>query len=437
MDVLIGNGDGARLTAHELRAEILGEVHARPFTAIETPRRILHFVFDTSANRAEKDRAAFAEFCAKCGQFAPKPSDKYHRVILGTTTLRWEQHTEFTTYTWEMPTEGTAEDQPLFYLSVASLARPMVGLPQPGPLLAAIDLQLCKDNERVVLDRLFDRSSLVASGNSDGKALYATDFRVDPNGFVRILVVDRGLDADRAGALVQRVLEIETYRTLALLGPPEAHRLAPAINLIEARLAELTEEMPRARDFADNRRLLTELTSLAAEMESAAGSSLNRFGASRAYDESMQIRLKALGEQKIGGLPTWSSFLARRMAPALRFCATMESRQTNLSRKLERAAHLLRTIVDVEMQQQNRDLLASMNDRAQLQMRLQTTVEGLSVAAISYYLVGLFAYLVKGAHEAGFGIDPDHATAWFVPIAVLIMGLTVSRIRRRQSKHLS
>ena len=64
---------------------------------------------------------------------------------------------------------------------------------------------------------------------------------------MRILIVDRGLSAARAGALVQRVLEIETYRTLALLGLPEAQRLGPIVRRIEMRLAEVTEEMRRPK----------------------------------------------------------------------------------------------------------------------------------------------------------------------------------------------
>ena len=159
--------------------------------------------------------------------------------------------------------------------------------------------------------------------------------------------------------------------------------------------------------LANNNRLLDELTALAAELEAGAAGSLFRFGASRAYDEIVQTRLRIIGERKVGGLPTWSSFLARRMAPAIRTCIATEERQANLSRKLARAAQLLRTRVDVEVEQQNRDLLRSMNARTRLQLRLQATVEGLSVAAISYYVVGLFGYLVKGAHDAGWPVDPS------------------------------
>ena len=427
-DVNIG---GARLSPHPLRAAILNEVHARPFTAIETPRRVLHFAFDTAGEAGRADRAALADFCASRGLDPLKAGAKHHRVALGGTTLRWEQHSEFTTYTWELPSENGTP----FYPAAASLAAPMAGLPQPGPLLVALDLHLLGDQEKkFTVEKLFDRASLAVAENSDGNALFATDFQADPSGFVRVLVLDRGLGPERAGALVQRIIELETYRTLALLGLPEAQRLMPSIGRIEKRLAEVTDEMRRTGKLTDNQRLLDELTELAAELEAGAAASLYRFGATRAYNEIVQLRLSTIGERKVGGLPTWSSFLARRMSPALRTCATTEERQADLSEKLARAANLLRTRVDVELERQNRDLLKSMNERTRLQLRLQTTVEGLSVAAVSYYVVGLFGYLAKGLQDEGVPINISVATALFVPVAVLAIWFVVRRIRR---KHMS
>jgi uncharacterized membrane-anchored protein len=425
-EVLIGD---KRLEPHRLRAAILGEVHARPFRALATPARILHFAFDTVGEQALNDRKALTDLCIRRGVTPPRPSDKHFHITFGGTGLRWEQHSEFTTYTLELPAEPDAAP---FHPSAASLATPMTLVPQPGPLLVAVDLHVMADRaDRLAVERHFNRPSLAVAENSDGTAVYATDFHTDAEGFVRILVLDRGLGDERAGALVQRLLELETYRTLALLGLPKAQELAPSINRIERRLAELTSELRHASSLADNNRLLDELTALAAELEAGAAASLFRFGASRAYDDIVQTRLRIIGERKIGGLPTWSSFLARRMAPAIRTCAATEERQANLSRKLARAAQLLRTRVDVEVEQQNRDLLRSMNARTRMQLRLQATVEGLSVAAISYYVVGLFGYLVKGTHDAGWPVEPTLATAAFVPIAVLGIWWTVRRIRNR------
>ena len=428
MSAEVSIGSGTQLTPHPLRAAVLGEVHARPFTPVDSPRRILHFAFDTAGEAAKADRAALANFCARRQLEPLKPSAKQHRVTLGGTALRWEQHSEFTTYTWELPSAGAAP----FHPAASTLAEPMAGLPQPGPLLVALDLHvMAEKKKKLAFERLFDHASLAVTENSEGDALFATDFHADPSGFVRILMLDRGLGPERAGALVQRIVELETYRTLALLGLPEAQRLTPSINRIETRLAEVTEEMRRTDQLIDNHRLLDELTAAAAELEAGAAASLFRFGASRAYNEIVQMRLQTIGERKVASFPTWSSFLARRMAPAMRTCVTIEERQTTLSEKLARAANLLRTRVDVELERQNRDLLKSMNERTRLQLRLQTTVEGLSVAAVSYYVVGLFGYLVKGLHDEGVPVDISLATALFVPVAVLGIWWMVRRIRRK------
>ncbi|MCK9908293.1 DUF3422 domain-containing protein [Microbacteriaceae bacterium K1510] len=419
--------DGGKLAPHPLRAAVLREVHARPFTPIETPRRVLHFAFEAGVEAARVDRAVLTELCRQRALDPPKEGSKHHRLRLGGTVLRWEQHSEFTTYTWELPSETLVP----FLPSASALATPMTVLPQPGPLIVALDLHLLPDAETsATTGQLFDRASLAVAENAEGDALFATDFQADPNGFIRILVLDRGLGAERAGALVQRIIETETYRTLALLGLPEAQRLAPSISRIEQRLVEVTEEMRRSQQLIDNHRLLDELTALAAELEAGAAASLFRFGASRAYDEIVRLRLETIGERKVEGFPTWSSFLARRMAPAMRTCITTAERQANLSQKLARAANLLRTRVDVELEQQNRDLLRSMNERTRLQLRLQTTVEGLSVAAISYYVVGLFSHILEGVHSEGVPVNVSAATALFVPVVVLTIWWVVRRIRR-------
>lgn len=189
--------------------------------------------------------------------------------------------------------------------------------------------------------------------------------------------------------------------------------------------------MRKSNDLGDNRHLLDELTTLAAELEAGAAASAFRFGATRAYNEIVQQRLEAVGEQKIVGMPSWSSFLARRMNPAVRTCAATELRQATLSLKLSRAADLLRTRVDVELEKQNQDLLKSMNARTRVQLLLQSTVEGLSVAAITYYLVSLFGYLAKAAHEVGYThVEPIYAIACFIPVASLTIWVTVRRIRK-------
>ncbi|MCK0199038.1 DUF3422 domain-containing protein [Ancylobacter sp. 6x-1] len=423
------------MVPHRLRAAVLGELHARPFVPVRTPTRIFHMAFIVDRPQALADRAAFAALCAARGQPGPARDGKQHRVSFGGATVRWERHAEFTTYTWELPSEDIVEGGLPFQPSSGSFAAIFAQVPQPGPLLVAIDLQLVTDtSDALPLERLFDRASLARSDVEDGLAEIATDFQPDASGFVRLLVRDRGMTADAAGALIQRLLEIETYRTLALLGLPEAQRLAPTVAQMEGRLGAMTATMRNTEGLAENRRLLEELTGLAAELEADSAASLFRFGASRAYGQIVEERLANIGERPVPGFPTIRQFLTRRMHPAMRTCQGIEDRQANLSTKLSSAANLLRTRVDVELEQQNRDLLRSMNKRTRMQLRLQQTVEGLSVAAITYYVISIFHYVMEGLHlrleEMGVHVDVGLATAIAVPIVAFAIWRFVQNVRR-------
>lgn len=242
-----------------------------------------------------------------------------------------------------------------------------------------------------------------------------------------------GLSDYSRGALVQRLLDIETYRTLAMLGLPMAQTLSPEIRRIEDGLTGITQRMKNgARDEADA--LLAEMTRLAAELEANAALSLYRFGASRAYDGIVRERIRALAETPVQGHETMGSFLERRLAPAMRTCQSVEERQANLSRKLYRATALVRSWIDVELERQNTVLLNTMNKRAAMQLRLQQTVEGLSVAAISYYVVGLIGYLTKAISHDVLPVDPTVVTGLSVPFAVLGVWWVVRRVRRSHAE---
>jgi uncharacterized membrane-anchored protein len=216
---------------------------------------------------------------------------------------------------------------------------------------------------------------------------------------------------------------------------PLAQRLSPSVGGAEQELARISNAMTSTEGLETDNRLLAQLTGLAARTEAEATEAAFRFGASRAYDGIVQQRLQAIKEEPYLAYPTISSFLSRRMAPAMRTCQMLQERQADLSRKLTRAANLLRTRVDVEIERQNRDLLHSMNDRARMQLRLQQTVEGLSVAAISYYVVSLGSYVFKALKDIGWlPVDPGIATALFVPVSILGIAVVVRQIRRRFEK---
>jgi uncharacterized membrane-anchored protein len=178
------------------------------------------------------------------------------------------------------------------------------------------------------------------------------------------------------------------------------------------------------------RKLLDELMKLSSEIEDVAAATTYRFSAARAYYALVLRRVEELREQRVEGLQTLSEFVDRRLAPAMRTCEAVSERLETLSRRVSRASQLLRARVEIQLEAQNRDLLESMNRRAHLQLRLQQTVEGLSVAAITYYLASLVGYLAKGAKAVGLPVDSDLATAAAIPLVALATWLGLRRLHR-------
>jgi len=419
--------------AHPMRARVVGEVHARPFRLVETPRVVLHYAFVTTPDKAAADRAFLADLCRAHGAPAPSPEASLHQIEVTGGTLRWELHSEFVTYTFDAPpVRGAAPFAPLAKHPFGAGFRP------PGEMLVAARLDLVPEAEMAASREgalaLFEEVWVSAALAVEDTALVATDFRADGDGRTRILVVDRGLHPRQSGALIQRLLEIETYRTFAMLGLMEAQRLSPVVARIEQRLSESIEALRTSHGLSRNRELLGDLTALSAELEAEAAASAFRFGASRAYDEIVALRLDAIREHPFEGYSTWAAFLKRRTQPAMRTQRAIEQRLSDLATRLGRAGDLLRTRIDVELEEQNRDLLDSMNRRARLQLRLQQTVEGLSVAAVSYYVVGLIGYLAKGTKLFHVEIDPGILTALAVPLVVGGVWWTVRRIRHHHEE---
>jgi uncharacterized membrane-anchored protein len=409
----------------DVRARALGEIHSRPYTLIPLPRVIFQVAFLTEANFVA-DQAILAELSLGQGVPAPASDTSHHTLKWGNGTLRWERHTEFSTYFWDTPALGEfGVEIPINPFGASFVA--------PGPFISGVRIEIRPDSEDVSdVIAHFDPTSLCQSMVADSQATVITDFRQDGDGLTKFLILDHGMTDAARGMLVQRLLDIETYRTLAMMGLPLAQTLSPEIRQIENSFTAVTQGMKQhARAEADA--MLSEITRLAAEVEANAALSLYRFGASRAYYNIVLERVAMLTEKALPGNETLGAFLQRRLAPAMRTCQSVEERQADLSRKLARATALLRSWIDVELQKFNTEILGSMDKRAHLQLRLQQTVEGLSVAAISYYVIGLVGYLAKLIHNVGIEIAPETLTGAAVPIVVLGVWLTVRRIRSKHS----
>jgi uncharacterized membrane-anchored protein len=414
--------------AHPLRSAVIGEVHARPFAALSPPRRVLHFAFMCDEDMAVKDREAFSNYCELHGKRGPEALAKFHKIDLANGSLRWEQHAEFTTYSWGFPVESESP----FATPASSFQHLMQGIPQPGPHLVSVDLYYAGEAANGNWQDTFDEASLTACRILDGRALAATDFRVTSDGFVRYLLLGENIAPLRAGSVILQLLELETYRSLCLLGLPLARKLQPRIREFEQALANITSEMVSASGLEGNRALLGRLMTLAGEIEASSSKTQYRFAASWAYYQIVRARIEDLGEMPVGDLPTFSRLMERRIAPAVRTCGSTEDRQERIADKLARAANLLRTRVDIELEQQNADILKAMSDRSHQQLRLQQTVEGLSIAAISYYVVQLLFQLSAPLPLAEH-ISEKSLKALLVIVSVAAVAFVVRRIRKQHS----
>lgn len=414
-------------SSHAAREALLSEAHARPFFRLEAPARILAFAFLRGEADAENFRARLDAFAQAHGVSPAPQGARHHRLALPHGLFRWEEHTEFTSYVFMLSGEAARLD-----LSGSEVLR-LIALPeQPGPHLVSVDLSFVSESEgEAALSHV--KSGVVSlSSFEGGRARIASDFTPDEAGFVRFVIVNRDLSDRGLGALARNVMEVEFYRMLALLGLPEAQRLGPVIREIERGLADLAGDLVHQRTLEEGDALLMRLTDMTARIEAEIARTTFRFGATRAYGAILADRLKLFEVPASSEAPAITSFLDRRNAPALRTCERMEANLADLAARLTRASSLLRTRIDVELAKQNNALLASMSERTRLQLRLQQTVEGLSVAAISYYVVGLAAYLLKGVKEGGLLPVPlDLAVGITVPAAVLGVALVVRRIRNR------
>lgn len=420
---------------HPDRPSLAAEVHARPPMPVVGPARATYLAVLIDPSLREQERAHLRALCAHFGVQPPEESATHFSAQLGRDLrLKWERHGEFSGYTFHAPGAGPAlgqtalEDLPPRWLQAV-----------PGRTMAALCASVWKQAQPTLpsqaeLSGWFGDAAVAGSEVAEGAAFACSDFRAHEDGFTRVLLLDRNLTPNQTGRILQRLFEIEAYRMMALLALPIARRQSPRILDIERSLAALTDGIAAGHhDPASDEVLLQELTRLAAEIESGLSASQFRFGACRAYADLVSRRILELREHRVPGMQTLEEFMSRRFQPAVATCQTVSQRLHDLSERVAQASGLLRTRVEIARERQNQQLLASMNRRARLQLRLQQTVEGLSVAAISYYVAGLVGYAAKGLKAAGLNVDPDIAMGVSVPVVALLFYLAMRRARRRLS----
>lgn len=389
---------------HPQRVLLHNEIHARPAEIMQAPLAITHIVMLTDAAQREASREHVAALLRNHHRPLPDAATTHVLIDLGAFRLRWEQHTEFVAWTFTTP---------MAQAGVADVREPETAIDAvprdwlaalPGQCLSSLHLWALNEQDvdpQYLMRHMLQADTLVGSRVSGGAGAIYTDFAIHPDGFSRMLLLaGADLSPRRLGRLVQRVLEIETYRMAALLGLPAARKAAAVLATAERELAELANAI-RAADRDTEPALLDRLTRLAGQVESEYAATHSRFSASSAYFELVDRRIQEIQETRVDGIQTIREFMDRRLTPARATCEWATRRQNALSERVSRVSSLLRTRVEIEQQQSSQQLLGTMNDRQGTQLKLQSTVEGLSVAAITYYITGLISYLAKGGQKLG------------------------------------
>ena len=411
---------------HPDRAALLAEAHARPYTPLASPMVATRLATLSGEGGMAADRAHMIRLCRELGTAEPGPESRWCALEAGSWSLRWERHTEFSTWTF-----FRASNRAHPFLEDAHDSAPAAWLDDlPGELLVATTLDLRKGEGASSVSALLGGDAIGAR-LFDGAASVFTDLRPDARGFTRYYLLDSGDDPARAGRIALALLEIETYRLMALLAFPVASQAGRELGRIEGAAGELASQLARDSGVDEDRRLLARLVVLAGEAEALNARTSFRFGAGRAYHDIVRDRIGALREAPIAGLQTLGTFMERRLAPAMRTCDTVAAREQQAIERIARTGAMLSTRVEVAAEATSAALLASMDARAQLQLRLQRLVEGLSVAAISYYLLSLATYVLKGIEHADVRFDATLAAALLAPLLVAAVWIALRRLRGR------
>ncbi|TKW66125.1 MAG: DUF3422 domain-containing protein [Paracoccus denitrificans] len=415
---------------HPMRTPLVNELHARPSPRIDAPCHAVYLAFkepgEAAARERARDLAHLQVLVERHGAQRPSAGNSHYAARLGRHRVVWESHTEFISYT--ALAEGVSPRP--FDPSLAAVFSEDWQKEAPGKRVTAALMRVEKlpDDLRKVDDDLaawFSKDSLAACWVLERSALVASDFRIDPDGWMRFAVFVRdNVGPGRTGRIIQRLCEIETYRAMSMLGLGRARHLSERLSGLEPELATMVDGMEDGPAETTLHRLL----SVASRLESLATQSAFRFGATRAYEAIVNDRIGALREERFAEHQLFSEFMIRRYDPAMRTVASTEERLNRMLERTGRAAELLRTRVEVDRSTQNQHVLESMDRRAELQLRLQHTVEGLSVVAISYYAVGLLGYLAAPLAKS-IGIDKSVLLSAATPAVLLLVWMGLRRLK--------
>lgn len=410
-----------RFADHPFRRAVQDEVHARPVAFVALPARVrrVALLLPQAPDAVLEAHRRFADWCGGAGIAVPGSGARQHGFEAAGRQVTWELHTEFVTLTWV----SALDDKENWPAGIGLEAF------ESEQLIAAARIDVI--DESAVPARIlvgFQAPSLCASRIDYGRGEVATDFVPDADGFTRFELAARDLGDLRRAIIVRRLLEIETYRTLALLGLPLARSVTPDLNVAESRLGTLVGGLVDAVTTEAAQAALNALHALSVAAGGLVEKTSYRFAASHAYGEVLHARLAGLREESLESASTLERYLRNRVDPALATCLAVEKREEALSEKIERATELLNTRISLDIQAQNRAVLSTIATTAKSQFRLQKTVEGLSTIAISYYLLAILSYVLTGLSELAH-LNKTMVIAVAAPFVVIAVWLVIRSIR--------
>lgn len=425
--------DATPSTGGAMRVSINNEWHARPLLAMPAPMRCSHIVRLREDSSLGTRRDEFAAFCRAQGQATPGDGSRHHTLRTGNGLLKWEGHTEADAYTLLISGNG---EPPLTVPALSFLDEHMRTQLDEG-LFIGLHLEVLPSANSTPEARLQRARALLGNNEIYGGAFAGgmgelwSSFRLDAHGFLQILIIDTGLGEARLARHLQRILEVETYRMLAMLALPTARDVMATLGELEPDLDQVMAQLAHHDADPAQERLLERITKIAAQVEHVAAVHAYRFAAARAYNGIVERRLSELGEKPSANAPRYTTFMLKTLQPAMRTCEAAERRTQELAQRVTRATQLLDSMVDMDQKKTNQAILESLAERANLQIRLQQSVEGFSIFAITYYAVGLLAYLLKSTKAVGLGVNPDLITGFSAPVVLAVVWLAVRSIKKR------
>lgn len=425
-----------KIAIHPLREKLYNELHNRPFQSISNPAQLTHIAIQHQGKLKQQEHTFISLLCNRFQVNSPAETMPCFYQDFGLFSLRWERHLEYSTYTFIH--QAPLTDQPFIKNAIDYVPSDWFDQ-MPGQVIAAVHLVIEPENiDKAIthqVEQFFDNMSLIASAPVNSQAKVWSSFKLHEDGFGRFLIYQQDLSAEQLGRLVQQLLQLDTYRLMATLGLSLAQAINSELNQLDIQLQQVTTCIALGTEQND-RELLTQVSKIAAKVEDFRSQSTYRFSATNAYYDVVLQRMEELKEEEVSGYMTLQEFLMRRITPAVKTCQTAANHLEDISRRVTRASDLLRTRVEMVLQEQNQTLLKSMNHRAHVQMRLQQTVEGLSVAAISYYGIQLFETMLTSLPSLGIEYNHELVSGFAVPIVIGTVFIGTRIVHRRLMKGL-